>query len=128
KTLVVVCALLIVAASVFVLGSVTRTRREARMLIEELKELSVSSRPNDTFDSFQWRYGHNRFKHSEACTFHFCTYEVDISNHVIAKLHLAPYTEMKTWFTVDKGQLVLALVEYRSALKGPHSPVVHVQQ
>jgi hypothetical protein len=128
KTLVVIGALLIVAASVFVLGSVMRTRREAMMVIEELKELSLSSRPNDAFDAFQWKYGPSRFKHSEACTFHFCTYEVGISNNAIAKLHLAPYTEMKTWFTVDKGQLVLALVEYRIALKGPHSPVVHVQQ
>ena len=35
---------------------------------------------------------------------------------------------MKVWFTVDKGRLVETQLEYRSALKGSNSPVVHVQQ
>jgi hypothetical protein len=124
----VLCALLVVAVAIFVLGSVMRTQRDAMMLIAELKDLSVSSRPNDTFDSFQRKYGRSKFKYSDPCVMHFCTYEVDISNKAIAKLHLAPYTEMKAWFRVERGQLVLALVEYRSALKRPYTPVVHVQQ
>jgi hypothetical protein len=116
------------AIATFVVGATMRTRRQAKMLINELKDLSVSPSPNDTFDSFQWKFGHSNFKHSDACTFHFCTYEVEISNRAIAALHLVPYTEMKTWFTVERGQLVQGLVEYRTALKGPNSPVVHIQQ
>jgi hypothetical protein len=98
------------------------------MVINELKDLSVSPSPNETFNSFQWKFGPSNFKHSHACTFHFCTYEVEISNRAIATLHLVPYTEMKTWLTVERGQLVQGLVEYRTSLKGPNSPVVHVQQ
>ena len=128
KALALLCALPVVVVTVLVIGSMLRTRRDAKAVIDELKALSVSSRPNDTFDRFQWRYGRSRFKYSERCTFHFCTYEVDISNNSIARLHLTPYTEMKTWFTVDRGQLVQALVEYRTALKGFPSPVIHVQQ
>jgi hypothetical protein len=128
KTTAILCALLIIAIAALVGFFAMRTRREAKMLINELKDLSVSPSPNDTFDSFQWKYGRSNFKHSDACTFHFCTYELDVSNRDLAKLHLVPYTEMKTWFTVERGQLVLGLVEYRTALKGPNSPVVHVQQ
>lgn len=128
KTFFLVTASAIMAGAIFVLVSEMKTSRDAKMLMDELRELSVSSSPNNTFDSFQWRYGRGRFKYSEGCTFHYCTYEVDISNSTIAKLHFTPYTEMKAWFTFDKGQLVLTLIEYRSALKGPHSPVVHVQQ
>lgn len=122
------CALIFFAITAFVGVSVMRTRQQARMLVSELKELSVSPRPNDTFDSFQWRYGRGNFKQSDLCTMHFCTYEVGISNHTIAKLHLVPYTEMKMWFTVERGQLVMGMVEYRTALEGPNSPVVHTQQ
>ena len=60
---------------------------------------------------------------------HFCTYEADVSNRAISWLPLLPYTEMNVWFTVDRGQLVMTMLDYRSALKEPKiSPVVHVQQ
>jgi hypothetical protein len=128
KLLAILCTLIAVGGAIFVVVSVLSTRQQARMVLGELRQLNVSSRPNDTFDSFQWEFGRGKFKHSDQCTFHFCTYELDISNIRIARLHLVPYTEMKVWFSVDKGQLVGALVEYRTALKGPNSPVVHVQQ
>jgi hypothetical protein len=128
RMVAVLCALLIGAMLIFVLGSVMRTRREARMLIDALRDLSVSSSPNDRFDSFQWKYGRSKFKYSDPCVMHFCTYEVDISNRAIAKLHFVQYTEMKAWFRVERGQLVSILVEYRSAATRPYSPVVHVQQ
>jgi hypothetical protein len=128
KAIAVVCAILIAAASAFVAVSVMKTRQQAKMLISVLRDLAVSRSPNDTFDSFQWKYGRARFKHSDACSMHFCTYEADVSNEVIARLHLVPYTEMKVWFEVENGRLVTAMVEYRSALRGPNSPVIHVQQ
>jgi hypothetical protein len=35
---------------------------------------------------------------------------------------------MNFWFTVHEGSLEVSMLEYRTALKGPNSPVVHVQQ
>lgn len=98
------------------------------MVLDALEALGVSTNPNNTFDSFQWRYGRGRFKYGNGCTMHFCTYELDISNDSLVALHLAPFTEMRAWFTVDRGQLILVLVEYRCAQEGPNSPVVHIQQ
>jgi hypothetical protein len=127
KTFSAVCALLVAGVFVFVIGSVVKTRRDAKVLIGELSELSVSKSPNDTFDAFWWKYGRS-WKNSDECTMHFCTYEAEISNNAIARLHIEPYTEMKIWFRVDRGALVTTMIEYRSARKGPNSPVVHVQQ
>ena len=59
RTLALVGALLAVAGTIFVLDSVVKTRREAQMVLDELRDLSVSSRPNDTFDSYPWEYGRN---------------------------------------------------------------------
>jgi len=42
-------------------------------------------------------------------------------------LRLVPYTEMNVWFTMYRGSLEFAILEYRTALKGRESPVVHVQ-
>jgi hypothetical protein len=128
KLLAILCIAITMSGAIFVVVSILDTRRQATMVLDEMRQLSVSPRPNDTFDSFQWKFGQAKFKHSDHCTFHFCTYELDISNIRVACLHLVPYTEMKAWFSVDKGQLVDVLVEYRTALKGPNSPVVHVQQ
>jgi len=62
------------------------------------------------------------------CTQQFCQYETSLSNESISKLHIVPYTEMNIWFTVHEGILQLAMLEYRTALTGSHSPVVHIQQ
>jgi hypothetical protein len=53
---------------------------------------------------------------------------MNLSNGNISALRVVPYTEMHIWFTLYKGSLVWAMLEYRVALTGPNSPVVHVQQ
>jgi hypothetical protein len=50
------------------------------------------------------------------------------SNKPVSSLRMVPYTDMNVWFTVYKGSLQWAMLEYRTALKGPNSPVVHVHQ
>ena len=128
RAILLFVGVLIVVPTTFVIRSVIRTRQDAKMVLDALEALGVSTNPNNSFDSFQWRYGRGRFKYGNGCTMHFCTYEVDISNDGLAELHLAPFTEMRAWFTVDRGQLILVLVEYRCAQEGPNSPVVHIQQ
>jgi hypothetical protein len=127
RKIVAMCLILLVGACLFICVSATKTRRDAKTILEVIRELSVSKSPNDTFDSFRWKY-RGKLKDSNVCSMHFCTYEADISNKAIAKLHLLPYTEMKVWFVVSRGKLATTMVEYRVALEGANSPVVHVQQ
>ena len=118
RAILLFVGVLIVVPTTFVIRSAIRTRQDAKMVLDALEALGVSTNPNNSFDSFQWRYGRGRFKYGNGCTMHFCTYEVDISNDGLAELHLAPFTEMRAWFTVDRGQLILVLVEYRCAQEG----------
>jgi hypothetical protein len=53
---------------------------------------------------------------------------MSLSNGSISTFRVVPYAEMNVWFTVYKGSLQVAMLEYRTALTGPNSPVVHIQQ
>jgi hypothetical protein len=54
--------------------------------------------------------------------------KVALEAQSVAALRIVPYTEMNIWFTVYEGSLQFAMLEYRTALRVPNSPVVHVQQ
>jgi hypothetical protein len=73
KLLAIVCIFGVIGGAIFVVVSVLSTREQARKVLDELKQLSVSSTPNDTFDKFQWKFGRSKFKHSNQCSFHTCT-------------------------------------------------------
>ena len=118
--------LLSVAFCAFVAMSVITTRKDASSEIRDLKELQDSKDATATFEMLKRKYG-SKLQPTQGCSAQDCQSLITVSNRLISALHLVPYAEMKVWFTVWKGSLVFALVEYRVALKRPNSPVVHVQ-
>lgn len=111
----------------FVGISACKTRRDATARLNEFRELGTSTNPTANFESLRRKYGSKLYP-LEGCTQHFCQYEMNLSNGSISKLRVVPYAEMNVWFTVYKGSLQEAMLEYRTALTSPNSPVVHVQQ
>jgi len=128
RNMMLVLVVLSIAFCAFVGISVYRTRRDVTAALNEFKELATSRNPTASFESLQRKYG-SKLRPNEACNQHHCQYEMSLSNENISELRVVmPYTEMNFWFTVDEGSLQWALLEYRTALRGPHSPVVHVQE
>lgn len=127
RNLLLTLAVLFVAFCVFVAVSVFTTRRNANEKLNDIERLVVSSSPQANWKQLQRKYG-AKLQSAVGCTELMCQYEITISNRELAFLRLVPYTEMNVWFTVYKGSLVWTMVEYRTALRGPNSPVVHVQE
>lgn len=127
KTVVVALAALLIVGFTFIWVSAYWTYRTAKERLAEFKELGLSKNPAAQFEALRRKYG-TKLHPLEGCTHRFCQYEIDLSNHSVAALHIIPYTEMNIWFTIYEGSLNTAMLEYRAALEGPNSPVVHVQQ
>jgi hypothetical protein len=120
-------AIFFVCSCAFVSLSAYMTYRTAKERLREFKELGLSKKPTAQFEVLRRKYG-SKLHPLEGCNQHLCQYEVDLSNRSIAALRLVPYTKMNIWFTVYEGSLQVVLLEYRTALKGRNSPVVHIQQ
>lgn len=120
-------AILFAGSCAFVCVSAYRAYRTAKERLEEFKELGLSKNPTAQFEALRRKHGPD-LRPLEGCTQRLCEYEIDLSNNAVAALRIVPYTEMNIWFTVYEGSLQFAMLEYRTALKEPHSPVVHVQQ
>ena len=116
-----------VALYAFVGISILQTRRDAATRLDEFRQLGISGDPTATFESLQRKYG-SKLRHIEGCTQQFCQYEINLSNRTVSALRIVPYTELNVWFTVYKGSVQIAMLEYRTALRGPQSPVVHVHE
>ncbi len=127
RNLLLALAVLFVAFCAFVAVSVFTTRRNANEKLNDLERLAVSSSPQANWKELQRKYG-SKLHSTVGCTELTCQYEMAVSNRELALFRLVPYTEMNVWFTVYKGSLQWTLVEYRTALRGPNSPVVHVQE
>lgn len=123
-----ILALILIAVgfALFVVGSAFKVRTEARSLLRDLGALQKSDDPTASFELLKRKYG-SRLQPTEGCLPQGCQYLITISNRSISALHLVPYAEMKVWYTVYGGSLVFAMAEYRVALNGANSPVVHVQ-
>jgi hypothetical protein len=123
-----ILALIFVAVgfALFVVGSAFKVRTDARFLLRDLGALQKSDDPTASFELLKRKYG-SGLQPTEGCLPQDCQYLITISNHRISALHLVPYAEMKVWYTVYRGSLIVAMVEYRVALNGANSPVVHVQ-
>jgi hypothetical protein len=120
-------AVLLIGVSAFVCASVYSTYQTAVERLAEFKELSISKNPTARFEALRRKYG-SKLHPLEGCTQRLCQYEIALSNHRVAAFRIMPYTEMNIWFTTYQGSLQLAMLEYRTALKEPNSPVVHIQQ
>ena len=119
--------MLFILSCAFVVLSAYKTRMEAQAILNEFRELGASKNPTASFELLRRRY-ESTIHAVEGCTAQSCQYEMKLSNSAISMLHVVPYAEMNVWFTMYKGSLVWAMLEYRTALKGPNSPVIHVQQ
>jgi hypothetical protein len=62
----------------------------------------------------------------KGCTPDYCVYEVVVSNRILAALHWAPYTELRSEFWVQNGVVVTNALDYTSSANQLHSIVSHV--
>ena len=127
RKIITALAVLLISACAFMCASAYSTYQTAVERLAEFKELGVSKNPTARFEALRHKYG-SKLRPLEGCTQRLCQYEIDLSNHRVAAFRIVPYTEMNIWFTTYEGSLQLAMLEYRTALKGPNSPVVHIQQ
>lgn len=126
KRVVVGLAALLVGSLAFIWVSAYCTYRTAKERLAEFKALGLSKNPTDQFEGLRRKYGTKL--QLRGCSQELCQYEIDLSNHSVAVLRIIPYTEMNIWFTMYEGSLQTGMVEYRTALEGRNSPIVHVQQ
>jgi hypothetical protein len=101
-------------------------RREANSALADVQTLALASDRSATFVSLRQKYG-SRLKQLEGCTPSNCSYELVVSNHLLSKFSLLPYTELNTRYDLWNGSIQTVMVEYRSAQSNKTSPVVHVQ-
>jgi len=127
RKLALVAAVILVVCTTFLVISVWKTRTDVAMILNELRELGRSQDPTADFKMLQRKYG-SKLSPIEGCTPQNCEYKIAFSNRNVSALRVVPYVEMNVWFEMYKGSLLFAMLEYRTALKGPNSPVVHVQQ
>ena len=125
RNVVLVLGALSIASCAFVGVSTYNARRDATARLDELREMEISRNSTARFESLKRKYG-SKLHPMEGCTQQFCQYEINLSNRTISALRVVPYTEMNVWFTVYEGSLQWAMIEYRTALKGSNSPVVHI--
>jgi hypothetical protein len=127
KTMMLGLVALSITFCAFVSTSAYKTRTDATARLNEFRELGTSKNPTASFASLRRKYG-SKLRTIEGCTQQLCQYEMSLSNESISTFHVAPYTEMNVWFTVYEGSLQWAMLEYRTALRGPNSPVVRVHE
>jgi hypothetical protein len=106
----------------FLYSRFLRARSEG--LLQSAYEFS-QQRPNPTVRDLRQRF-RSRLKQVEGCPPTECAYTVTISNKVLAALHLAPYTEISSYFHVKNGVVLGDMVNYTTVSHG-HSIVAHVQ-
>src|SRR5438105_6586174 len=60
--------------------------------------------PTPTLEDLRRQFG-GELQQSAACSFAGCGYDITLSNHTLAQLHLAPYTALRSAFWVRDGVL-----------------------
>ncbi len=115
--------ILSITATIFVYG--LRVTEEANEILATAFHLTTTDNRPEDFAAIRQQYG-RRLRALDGCASD-CTYKVGVNNLLLSKLHLVPYTELIEWFQVRDGRVLFTMLEYRTALKGTESPVVHVQ-
>src|SRR5579872_5390937 len=103
-------------------GSIVVTHRKAKVLLEDVKNLSASLDPSSSLQSFKKKYGTQfGLKTCGPDTYtgrgpsvEACGYAMHISNHFLSRLHLMHETELGVGFVEVRGLLVQVSVEYTS--------------
>jgi hypothetical protein len=60
------------------------------------------------------------------CTPDYCSYEVVVSNRILAALHWTPYSELRSEFWVKNGVFETSILDFTSSANPVHSIVGHV--
>jgi len=119
--------LALIAVAAFVGISAYRVRRQATILLNEFRELGLSTNPTDSFERLKRKYT-AQMHERQGCTPHQCQYEMTFSNKTLSLLRVVPHTEMKLYLTTYDGTLRWEMLDYRVALTGRKSPIVHIEQ
>jgi len=88
----------LVLACAAIAGSAIHTRRQAIILLENLKRLDTNSDPSSSFNTFREKHRHQLA--NQECSDDFCQYVFVVKNWVLSTLHLAPPTELRARVTV----------------------------
>lgn len=122
----IVVGVAILVLGLLCLGVVWKTKqtlmRESRELLAAVEKASESR----DFATVQRKYG-ARLRQLPQCDPGHCSYEVVISNELLATLRLSTFTEIRARFDVSHTKLMLTLLDYRTAPRGEAGSIVHVQ-
>jgi len=110
KRVVVGLAAVLIGGLAFIWVSAYWTYHTAKERLAEFKELDLSKNPAAQSEALHRKYG-TKLHPLENCTQGLCRYEIDLSNHFVAALHIIPYTEMNIRFTMYEGSLDIAMLE-----------------
>src|SRR3954471_8103429 len=99
--LLVVAAVIIAVAVGFFYGYAYLLTRRAEFIVRTSYELS-QQKQLPTLSDIRERFG-NALKQVDGCTASDCDFEVQLSNRPLAVMRLAPYTELKSYFSVRDG-------------------------
>jgi hypothetical protein len=99
--------------------------QRAELMLRAVYELSEQNQV-PTLEDIRTRFG-NRLKQLDGCTASECGYSVALSNRPLAVLHAAPYTELKSYFSVRDGLVLGTMVDYATMVNHSYTIVSHVQ-
>ena len=99
-------------------------RKRAEFIVRTTYELSEEKQSHGV-DEIRQRFG-SRLQLNE-CSGSKCLYKIVLSNRVLAALHLAPYTEMQSYFWAKDGVILTNMLDYTTTVSYHHRVVSHVQ-
>jgi hypothetical protein len=100
-------------------------RKKAESLIRDASIASQHFGETSAIAAIQTLY-RGRLKQRPDCTPAFCSYELVESNMVLAALHWAPYSELRSEFWFKDGMLSATILHFTSNANPNHTIVSHV--
>jgi hypothetical protein len=97
-------------------------KRDSRELLATVEALSQSR----DFAGVRRKYG-TRLRQLPHCDQSDCSYEIVISNKLLAMVHLSSYAEIRARFDVSRADVITSMLDYRTAPSGEAGSIVHVQ-
>jgi hypothetical protein len=115
KLLIALVAVVLLSSIVVVIAR-CETRRSADRIIRSSYELfQQEQRPS--LDDVRRRFG-DELRQTSSCKDFGCGFEVVVSNHLLAQLHLARFTTLKSTFWVRDGLVDENVVEFWTVREG----------
>lgn len=120
--LVFAFALAIAVTSLF-FYSCDLTRR-ADALVRVSSDFANRARKPLSITDVQQQFG-TKLRQKEGCTTSYCSYEVVLSNYVLAALHFAPYRELRSGFWVRDGIVIFNTLDFMTTDNQHRNVVAH---